>query len=368
VFDFQALERVLTVIEGIIMRILVVDDTKMERWLLEKLLLGLGHEVVAVTDGAEAVEAFKKKPFPMVMLDWMMPKMDGIEACRQIRAMGSEIADYTYIVMVTSKNEKENYIEALQAGADDFIHKPIDKTDLSVKVKAGERILDFNSKIADKNKDLEILQKELVEHNVKLMKQVEGLKKNVCATTPEASLTTPYDALRFGEMHLVECPDTNKERAFVMFLEDVTHDIPGLVITRENPDKVKEKYKLVNTEVVWLTKGLSMEKEGAYIPLNILAVEEDPDQKEDLNKNLQVILDLVREFLASKGKCVVMLDGIEYLFTRFSPASTMDMLYDMNDLVKKGDGKAIVAYYPDTIDATTFSILKKEMNWVPVKK
>jgi len=46
----------------------------------------------------------------------------------------------------------------------------------------------------------------------------------------------------------------------------------------------------------------------------------------------------------------------------------MDMLYDMNDLVKKGDGKAIVAYYPDTIDATTFSILKKEMNWVPVKK
>jgi len=355
--------------EGSIMRILVVDDTKMERWLLEKLLTGQGHEVVAVSDGTEAVEAFKKKPFPMVMLDWMMPKMDGIEACRQIRALGSEIADYTYIVMVTSKSEKENYIEALQAGADDFIHKPIDKTDLAVRVKAGERILDFNSKIADKNKDLELLQKELITHNVKLMKQVEGLKKNVIeCTSPEASLDTPYDPLKFGEMHLVECPDSNKERAFVMFLEDVTHDIPGLVITRENPEKVKEKYKLVNTEVVWLTKGLSMEKEGAYIPLNILAVEEDTDKKEDLNKNLQVILDLVREFLASKGKCVVMLDGIEYLFTRFSPASTMDLLYDMNDLVKKGDGKAIVAFYPDTIDATTFSILKKEMNWVPAKK
>lgn len=351
------------------MRILVVDDTKMERWLLEKLLQGLGHEVVTASDGAEGVETFKKKPFPMVMLDWMMPNMDGIEACRQIRALGSENADYCYIVMVTSKSEKDNYIEALSAGADDFIHKPIDKNDLAVRIKAGERILDFNSKIADKNKDLELLQKELVMHNVRLMKQVEELKRNVCdGTAPEGALDTPYDALSFGEVHLIECPDSNKERAFVKFLEDVTHNVPGLVISRQNPDKVKEKYHLVNTEVVWLTKGLSTEKEGAYIPLNILAVEEEGENKTESDKNLQVILELVKEFIAAKGKCVVLLDGIEYLFTRFSPTSTMDMIYDLNDIVKKSDGKAIVAYYPDTIDATTFSILKKEMNWVPAKK
>jgi len=351
------------------MRILIADDTKMERWLLEKLLANLGHEVVAAADGEEAIERFKTRPFPMVMLDWMMPKMNGIEACKKLRELGANNEEYCYIVMVTSKSEKENYLEALQAGADDFIHKPIDKLDLAVRIKAGERILDFNQRLAEKNKDLEALQNELMNHNVKLMKQVNELKTKVCTdASPEASLKTPYESLSFGEIHLIECPEQDKERAFKMFLEDVTHNVPGLVITRQNPEKVKEKFKLVNTEVVWLTKGLSSNKEGAYIPLNILAVEEEGASKEDYSKNLAVILEIIKEFLSKQDQCVVMLDGLEYLFTRFSPQHTMEMLYDMSDVVKKSKGKVFIAFYPDTVEQTTASILKKEMNWVPAKK
>jgi len=351
------------------MRVLIADDTKMERWLLEKLLTNLGHEVVATSDGEEALEKFKTRSFPMVMLDWMMPKMNGIETCKKLRELGANIEEYCYIVMVTSKSEKENYLEALQAGADDFIHKPIDKLDLAVRIKTGERILDFNQRLAEKNKDLEQLQNELFNHNVKLMKQVDELTTKMCKdVSPEASLETPYDALGFGEIHLIECPEQNKDRAFKMFLEDVTHNVPGLVITRQNPEKVKEKFNLVNTEVVWLTKGLSSNKDGAYIPLNILAVEDDGTTSEDYNKNLTVILEIIKEFLFKKDKCVVMLDGLEYLFTRFSPQHTMEMLYDLSDVVKKSKGKVVIAFYPDTVEQTTASILKKEMNWIPVKK
>jgi CheY-like chemotaxis protein len=298
-----------------------------------------------------------------------MPKMNGIETCKKLREIGADREEYCYIVMVTSKSEKENYVEALQAGADDFIQKPIDKLDLAVRIKTGERILDFNQRLAEKNKDLEALQNELMNHNVKLMKQVNELKTKVCTdVSPEASLETPYDALNFGEIHLIECPDQDKERAFKMFLEDVTHSVPGLVITRQNPEKVKEKFNLINTEVVWLTKGLSSNKDGAYIPLNILAVEEEGSTKEDYSKNLTVILEIIKEFLSKQDQCVVMLDGLEYLFTRFSPQQTMEMLYDMSDVVKKSKGKVFIAFYPDTVEQTTASILKKEMNWVPTKK
>ena len=351
------------------MRVLIADDTKMERWLLEKLLMNMGHEVVAVSDGEEALERFKTRPFPMVMLDWMMPKLDGIETLKKLRELGADREEYCYIVMVTSKSEKENLQVALEAGADDFIHKPINKLDLSVRIKVGERILDFNQRLAEKNKDLSQLQNELINHNVKLMKQVDELKMNICKdVSPEASLDTPYDTLTFGEIHLIECPEQDKDRAFKMFLEDVTHNVPGLVISRQNPEKVKEKYNLVNSEVIWLTKGLSSNKDGAYIPLNILAVEEDSTTKEDYSRNLTVILEIIKEFLSKQDKCVVILDGLEYLFTRFSPQQTMEMLYDLSDIVKKSKGKVFIAFYPDTVEQTTASILKKEMNWISAKK
>jgi DNA-binding response OmpR family regulator len=350
------------------LRILVADDTTIERVLLAKLLQSLGHDVVQTEDGAEALEEYKKGSFPMVMLDWMMPKMDGIEACRRIREMDPTNAGYCYIVMVTSKTDKEDSMMALKAGVDDFICKPIDKSEVAARVRVGERILSYNMKLAQKNREMELLQKELTHHNKDLESQIDTLKDQIKeGARPEATLDTPYESLSYGEVHLVECGDDARNRAFELFLEEVTHGIPGLVLSRTYPSKVKEEYNLVNTEVIWITKGLSKGQGGSsYIPLNILAIEEEESEKSvAYNKNLMAVYDIIKEFITTKDECVVLLDGIEYLFTRFDTSPTMEMLYDLGDLVKKSKGKALLSCYPSTIDPTTLSIMKKEMNWVP---
>jgi two-component system, cell cycle response regulator len=121
-------------------RILAAEDDAVTRRLLQAHLTGWGHEVVMCADGAEAWRILKgDDPPPLVILDWMMPEMDGVTVCREIRK--AEKQAYVYIILLTAKTRKEDVIEGLEAGADDYIVKPFDIHELRVRVRAGCRII-----------------------------------------------------------------------------------------------------------------------------------------------------------------------------------------------------------------------------------
>ena len=121
------------------MRILIADDDPVARRVLEAALVTLGHEVVEVDDGASAVEALAHPDAPSVaIVDWMMPRMDGLAVCRTVRKQRSR---YTYIVLLTARDEPNDMIEALDAGADDFLTKPFKIGELRARLKAGERVV-----------------------------------------------------------------------------------------------------------------------------------------------------------------------------------------------------------------------------------
>ncbi len=123
------------------MKILIADDDTMARHLLERTLSTWGYEVVAVSDGSQAWDILQgESPPPAAILDWMMPGMTGIEVCRQARAAGGA-AGGTYLIMVTSRDQKADIVEALRAGADDFVTKPFFPEELRARVQAGERII-----------------------------------------------------------------------------------------------------------------------------------------------------------------------------------------------------------------------------------
>ncbi len=126
------------------MKILIVDDELVSRKKMDLLIRSLGYETIVASDGVEGWEAWKKERARMVITDWMMPGMDGLELCAKIRE--AEGSQYIYIIMVTSKEDVNDLVRGMDAGADDFITKPFVKEELAVRIRAGERISGFETR------------------------------------------------------------------------------------------------------------------------------------------------------------------------------------------------------------------------------
>jgi two-component system cell cycle response regulator len=127
-------------------KILIADDSIVSRHLLEATLRKWGYEVTVACDGVEALEILQQEDAPaLAILDWMMPGMTGLEVCRRLRQVSRE--PYTYILLLTSKSQKEDLIEGMEAGADDYITKPFDQHELQVRLRAGTRLVDLQAEL-----------------------------------------------------------------------------------------------------------------------------------------------------------------------------------------------------------------------------
>lgn len=125
--------------------ILVVEDDPVSRRILEKSLTKSGMKVVAAENGREALELLEKTFFPIVITDWMMPELDGLELCQRIRKM--EWPSYVFIILLTARGAVDDIITGLDAGADDYLTKPFNKAELKARLRAGTRILGLYDKI-----------------------------------------------------------------------------------------------------------------------------------------------------------------------------------------------------------------------------
>ncbi len=143
------------------MKILIAEDAHVSRRLLERHLQAWGHEVVAAIDGADAWQRFSEEAFSIVISDWMMPEMDGLELVRHIRA--SQRPGYVYIILLTAKSQTEDMVEGMEAGADDFIAKPFERDELRVRLRAGERIIQLEQTLAQQNRELRETQAALIQ-------------------------------------------------------------------------------------------------------------------------------------------------------------------------------------------------------------
>lgn len=133
--------------------VLVADDDPIYRKMLEKCLRNWDLSVITASDGKEAWDILQMKEAPkLVVLDWMMPGMDGIELCRKIRAR--KTAPYSYILLLTSRDEKRDLLHGLQVGADDYLTKPFDANELHARLITGSRILALQDALLQKENQL----------------------------------------------------------------------------------------------------------------------------------------------------------------------------------------------------------------------
>jgi diguanylate cyclase (GGDEF)-like protein len=148
------------------MKVLIVEDEPMSAMVLRRTLETIGHEPIVASDGLEAWELIQRDEIHLLISDWMMPRMDGLELCRQIRARSDRA--YTYIIVVTAKRQRQDRIEALHAGADDLLSKPYDQGELLARTQVAQRILTMQAELQARSRELEAMRDELAFQNARL--------------------------------------------------------------------------------------------------------------------------------------------------------------------------------------------------------
>jgi sigma-B regulation protein RsbU (phosphoserine phosphatase) len=126
-------------------RVLVADDEPLSRELLQRKLASWGHEVSVAQNGAEAWEILQQERIELVIADWMMPVIDGIELCQKVRTGNHK--GFIYFILLTARDAREDTVRGLEAGADDYMKKPFDWDELRARIRAGERIVNLIAEV-----------------------------------------------------------------------------------------------------------------------------------------------------------------------------------------------------------------------------
>jgi DNA-binding response OmpR family regulator len=218
-------------------KILVVDDEVVNLELAEALLQQDGYEVFMAQDGAEAMVKVQEHRPDIVLMDIVMPKMNGIETCRKIKT--NPLSYATPVVMVTALNSTEDKVKAIQAGADDFISKPFDRVELSARVKSLLRLKAIHDRLESSMTALKEMQRAREELMARAAKDFESpmslIAECLKAVSTEASHLSPETAQKIeAAMYCVEMATT-------MSLDFVN-------IMKMEQDKLKQAYEFLKAE------------------------------------------------------------------------------------------------------------------------
>jgi two-component system NtrC family sensor kinase len=143
------------------MNVLIAEDDPVSRRLLQSYLQKWGYGVTAAQNGAEAWSLFQETSFAIIITDWMMPELDGLELIRRVRA--THRPGYVHATLLTAKAQMADLVEGMEAGADDFLTKPFDKDELRVRLRAAERLVKLEHNLAEQNRILRETQAALVQ-------------------------------------------------------------------------------------------------------------------------------------------------------------------------------------------------------------
>jgi sigma-B regulation protein RsbU (phosphoserine phosphatase) len=211
------------------MRILVAEDDRITRANLSRQLKLWGHEIVAAEDGQSAWELYESGTFDIVLTDWEMPRMSGLELIQHIRKLNRR--GYVYVLMLTSRSEKTDLVAGIEAGADDFVSKPFDREELRVRLLAGERVVTLEQALLRQNEQLQ-------EANDRIRRDLDAAARVQRAMLPKSNIETPSARTAWvyvptdelaGDaigLHLIE------DRYLVSYVVDVSgHGVPAALLS-----------------------------------------------------------------------------------------------------------------------------------------
>ena len=169
------------------MKVLVVEDALDVQIYLGELLKKWGFEVVVASNGIQACECLEDETIRLVISDWVMPQMSGIELCQHVRS--TSLAHYVYVILLTSRNAKHDLLEGMAAGADDFLTKPFNADELHARIKAAQRVLHLEQILEERNQALNQANRELQQSHDMIRRDLEAAAIMQRSMLPEADHT-----------------------------------------------------------------------------------------------------------------------------------------------------------------------------------
>jgi phosphoserine phosphatase RsbU/P len=166
---------------------LIIDDAADTRLYVRTLLETWGYSTLEATDGLEGLETMRTTDVELVICDWMMPNLSGLEFCRAVRSAG--LRHYVYLIMLTARSDRSDLLEGLNAGADDFLSKPFDAQIMRARLRVAERILTLQGQLADQNRSL-------LESRQRLQQAYDQIKRELAsAARIQRQMLPPADRL-----------------------------------------------------------------------------------------------------------------------------------------------------------------------------
>jgi len=220
------------------MRILVAEDDRATRTRIMAFLREWGHEGVAAANGTEAWELAQQGDLDLIVTDWQMPGMDGLELLKRIRERAGDRRNYLYAILLTSRSEKSDLVEGMNSGADDFVSKPFDKDELRVRIQAAQRIVELEKALSDRNRQLQATNEVISAANLRMSESLEAAARIQQAFLPEdppdsllakfAWIYEPCDELAGDTLNIVPFD----EHRVALYILDVSgHGVPAALLS-----------------------------------------------------------------------------------------------------------------------------------------
>ena len=209
-----------------------MDDDPVARAVTSSLLRSMGHEVSEAYNGDTAWNMIQQERFPILVVDWVMPGLSGVDLCRNVRASCNE--NYVYVILCTANGDQADLVKGMDAGADDFLVKPVSPEELRVRVRAGERIARLEQRLADRNRDLqrsnEHLQKayEVIEADIRAAAWVqENLLPSPAADLLGVACNWRFRPSRYIGGDIFNCFAVDERHVGFYLLDVAGHGVPA---------------------------------------------------------------------------------------------------------------------------------------------
>ena len=242
------------------MQILVVDDQAAARQFLEKILKDWGHTVYLAENGSEAWITLLSTAVDMVVTDWMMPEMNGLELCRKIRSAGFN--KYIYIILISARDTQQDIIRGLEVGVDDYITKPVNTKEFRARIEIGERLISLEKKLRNKHAETERNYYQTIQMFTNLIEVVDEELGGHCKRVAKL-------CLRLAKLH----PGVAQEDLPVLEAAGLLHDIgmvglPKEIVSKRRTEMNGDEKKLYMSHPV---QGEIILKEIEFLkPISIL--------------------------------------------------------------------------------------------------
>ena len=264
------------------MEILIAEDSNTSRLLLEKFLEDMDYEVISCKDGLEAWNIIKSDNAPnLLILDWMMPGMDGVEICRNLRKLPKEF--YTYVLLLTERSEKENIIEGIEAGADDYIIKPFHPGELEIRLRAGIRIVKLNKELLTKINE----HKQAEDRVHKFFSAVEQSSSSIVITDANGSIE--YVNPKFTQLTGYTFTEAIGQNLRILKTDKTppeTHECLWKTITSGKEWHGEFCNKKKNGELYWESASISPIRNTEGVITNFIAIKDDITGRKRMEKQI----------------------------------------------------------------------------------